>query len=171
MTSLLTPHAHCNFCGHRYDAEAVSKWPRYCADCTSTTWKNPIPVLVVLVPLNGGLLAVRRAIPPAEGQLALPGGYMEHGESWQQAAVRELLEETSIQLSPVFVDLLDLRMSHGGNLLIFCQTSPLKINESVIRDFKPNPEVSELVILREPTELAFPTHTEMANLFWSKRSS
>jgi 8-oxo-dGTP pyrophosphatase MutT (NUDIX family) len=39
---------------------------------------------------------VRRAIPPARDTLALPGGFIDYGESWQNAAARELREETGI---------------------------------------------------------------------------
>jgi len=45
-------------------------------------------VAVVVAPVDGGVLLVRRAIPP-EGP-ALPGGFVNHGEDWRAAAVREL---------------------------------------------------------------------------------
>jgi ADP-ribose pyrophosphatase YjhB (NUDIX family) len=46
------------------------------------------------------VLLVRRNIEPQIGQLALPGGYMNLGETWQQAGARELFEETGTIIRP-----------------------------------------------------------------------
>jgi 8-oxo-dGTP diphosphatase len=52
--------------------------------------------IVVLTIQDGSLqvLLVRRGIPPYEGEYALPGGFVHSHESLEQAAVRELAEET-----------------------------------------------------------------------------
>ncbi len=57
------------------------------------------PVLAASVAMHceGRLLLVRRALPPAKGQLAFPGGKVEAGETLQEAALRELLEETGFR--------------------------------------------------------------------------
>lgn len=73
-----------SFCGARLPAEA--DWLHRCPACGNTTYRNPLPVAVVLVPVeDGGLLLVRRAIEPRTGKLALPDGYVNFGETWQEA--------------------------------------------------------------------------------------
>jgi ADP-ribose pyrophosphatase len=54
---------------------------------------------------NEQVLLVKRARPPCQGQWAIPGGKIKPGESLQQAAEREILEETGITIKagePVF---------------------------------------------------------------------
>jgi 8-oxo-dGTP diphosphatase len=50
---------------------------------------------------NGLVLIVRRARPPADGIYTLPGGAVELGETLAEAVVREVREETSLEVEPV----------------------------------------------------------------------
>jgi ADP-ribose pyrophosphatase YjhB (NUDIX family) len=125
------------------------------------SWVNPLPVSVVLLPVDGGLLLVRRAIPPV-GQLALPGGYINLGESWQEAGARELREETGIAVDPAALTHFQTR-SADSFLLVFSVAPPL----AQLPAFTANEEVSELVIARAPAELAFSLHTD-AMAAWFK---
>ena len=60
---------------------------------------------------DGKVLLVKRGVPPSEGLWAIPGGMIELGETIQQAAEREIYEETGIRIQarePVYnFDLID----------------------------------------------------------------
>lgn len=59
----------------------------------------PSPVLsvdAVLFDPAGRLLLIRRKYPPFQGQFALPGGFVDYGETVEAAVMRELLEETGV---------------------------------------------------------------------------
>jgi 8-oxo-dGTP diphosphatase len=47
--------------------------------------------------LDGKLVLVKRGNPPFKGMHALPGGFVEVGETVERAAVREFLEETGLE--------------------------------------------------------------------------
>lgn len=148
---------YCSQCSVEMGEQAG--WPKRCPGCSREYFKNPTPVAVVVVPVDGGVLAVRRAIPPQVGHLALPGGFVNWGETWQQAACREVYEETNLVILPEELSLLELISVPEGNLLIFCRARP-RLIEQVDLGFR-NQEVSEMLVLYGPQELAFPTHTRM----------
>jgi 8-oxo-dGTP diphosphatase len=50
---------------------------------------------------NGRVLIVRRARPPAHGLYTLPGGGVELGETLEEAVIREVREETALEVEPV----------------------------------------------------------------------
>jgi len=50
---------------------------------------------------DGRVLIVRRARPPAHGLYTLPGGGVELGETLEEAVIREVREETALQIKPV----------------------------------------------------------------------
>lgn len=63
--------------------------------------RNPTPTTDVIVQKGTSILLVRRKNEPFKGILALPGGFINEGETAEQAAVREALEETSLQVEPI----------------------------------------------------------------------
>ena len=65
---------------------------------TSTLPPSPaLSVDAVLFDQQGRLLLIRRKYPPYQGQYALPGGFVDYGESVEAAVQRELEEETGVR--------------------------------------------------------------------------
>lgn len=157
-------HAHCCYCGHRFADGAA--WPRLCTPCGNISYANPIPVGVVLLPVGGGLLTVRRAIEPAIGQLALPGGFLDLGETWQEGCARELREETGVVIAAAEVSLYAAHSTPRGQLLIFGLAQPRRAEEIA---FVANDEASEVVVIDGPRELAFPLHTLVTREYFAGR--
>jgi ADP-ribose pyrophosphatase YjhB (NUDIX family) len=58
--------------------------------------RNPIPTVDLIIELNEGIILIKRKNPP-EGW-ALPGGFVDYGESLEQAALREAKEETGLDV-------------------------------------------------------------------------
>lgn len=153
---------HCPYCGTAC-AEGAG-WPRDCSGCGETQWRNPLPAAVVVQPvatLSGrlGVVVVRRAVEPARGRLALPGGYVEVGETWQEGAVRELREETGLVAYPGQVRLFDA-YSTRDTLEIFALL-PVR-DARTLPEAAPRPETAGWQVLETPGPLAFGQHTRAA---------
>lgn len=63
---------------------------------TETTYRNPIPTVDIIIELGGRIVLIERRNPPYGW--ALPGGFVDYGESLEAAAVREAKEETSLDV-------------------------------------------------------------------------
>jgi ADP-ribose pyrophosphatase YjhB (NUDIX family) len=61
--------------------------------------KNPFPTVDILIEIGGGIVLIERKNPPHGW--AIPGGFVDYGESLEQAAVREAKEETSLDVTLV----------------------------------------------------------------------
>ena len=160
-------HAHCSYCGTRWP-EGLG-WPRTCASCGETTWSNPLPVAVIMLPVSyrdgrTGVVVVRRDIEPFRGEIALPGGFIETGESWREAAVRELQEETGLVARAEDVGLFDVHSSYNGYTLMVFGVLPPRPAES-LPPSAPTEEATEWLVVTEPTPLCFPTHTSALAAF------
>ena len=64
--------------------------------------RNPVPTVDAIIEVPGGIVLIRRRNPPPGW--ALPGGFVDYGETVAAAAVREAREETGleVQLTELF---------------------------------------------------------------------
>lgn len=70
--------------------------PRFvCDDCQMIHYQNPNVVAGCIPEWEDKIILCRRAIEPRYGLWTLPAGFMENGETTQQAAARETLEEAN----------------------------------------------------------------------------
>lgn len=64
-------------------------------------YRNPTPTVDVILQRQSRILMVRRKKDPFKGQLALPGGFVNEGETAEAAVKREAMEETSLEVEPI----------------------------------------------------------------------
>jgi 8-oxo-dGTP diphosphatase len=116
--------------------------------------------------MQEGLLIIQRGIEPARGLWALPGGFLETGETWQAGAVREVYEETGLQVPRDDIELIEaLSVAQNRQIILFCGTkSSYRLSDF---NFAPSEETLDLRVMTQPENLAFSAHTEHARRFLS----
>jgi ADP-ribose pyrophosphatase YjhB (NUDIX family) len=120
-----------------------------------------------------GLLTVRRGIEPQLGEIGLPGGFIEEGETWQEAAVRELWEETGLRADVDEVQLTDTLSAPHFVILVFGRVKPRPVEDLAaltperVRELSAG-ETQELVVIDRAQPLAFPLHTEVSDRFFAE---
>ena len=68
----------------------------YCFHCKAIHYENPKPTATLICVDGDNLLLVKRAVEPGKGMWGLPGGFIELNETPDEAATRELKEETNL---------------------------------------------------------------------------
>jgi ADP-ribose pyrophosphatase YjhB (NUDIX family) len=157
-------NSYCSFCGNRLPDQGL--WPRRCSACGNTTYLNPVPVVVVLVPVDEGVVVIRRNTEPQKGMLALPGGYIDYGETWQEGASRELLEETGIEVPCDEISLYDVQNGLDNTLVVFGLAA--KQPSRALEPFS-SEETTEVILIDRPIELAFTMHTDVVRRYLERK--
>jgi ADP-ribose pyrophosphatase len=95
---LAAAYCFCPACGtKRSEFEPIR--PFRCHGCGHTTFFGPVAAVGAIVTNNDGeVLLIRRAHDPAKGKLGMPGGFIDPGESAEEALRREVLEEVGLQI-------------------------------------------------------------------------
>ncbi|RMG05794.1 MAG: NUDIX domain-containing protein [Nitrospirae bacterium] len=112
---------YCHDCGAVLEKRKIEGKKRLiCRECGHIHYHNPLPVTAVIVENERGeILLVKRANQPMRGMWCLPVGFAEADEEIEDAALRELREETG--LSGELGGVVDVRTAHNwfyGNLVM-----------------------------------------------------
>jgi len=101
-------HAHghvefrfCPRCGGNLDKRVVKPTePKrlVCVNCSFIFYQDPKVVAGTIFTVEGGIALLRRGVEPALGKWVFPGGYVDRGESVRDAAIRETLEESQVEV-------------------------------------------------------------------------
>lgn len=133
-----------------------------------------VGVAVVKVDNNGeiGYLGFKRGIMPFIGGVAFPGGFVNENEGSKEASIRELMEETGLQLddSPNWT-YVDEKKTPNNQLLIFYMYDKVLDWKDIQKQYELLEDKSEsqgLVFLNKDTEMCFSLHSEIRDFLFTK---
>jgi ADP-ribose pyrophosphatase YjhB (NUDIX family) len=163
-----------NYCSHCGEAVTVrvpagDNLPRHVCDaCGAVHYQNPKIVVGCIPEWDDRILLCKRAIEPRLGLWTLPAGFMENGETVQQGAARETLEEARAEVSVgALYALFNLPHINQVYMLFRAQLQNL--------DFGPGAESLEVELMREEQipwdDIAFPVISESLRLYYRDRSA
>jgi len=69
---------------------------KYCPKCDFVNYRNPLPVALAIAVKDKDFLLIKRGLSPRKGMWASPSGFIEIGETAEEACLRELKEETGV---------------------------------------------------------------------------
>ena len=141
--------------------------PRHvCEQCGTIHYQNPKLVVGALAEWEDRVLLCRRAIEPRHGMWTLPAGFMENGETVEQAARRETYEEACARVG-------ELQLYTLFDLPHINQVYMLFRGELADPDFAAGEESLEVRLFDEAdipwSELAFPTIGRTLEYFFADR--
>lgn len=114
---------YCMHCGQRLSTatpEGDTKRRLVCLDCGFVHYINPRPVAgVIPVRDDGHLLLVRRAIEPRIGSWVFPGGFMDVGETAEEAGARETREEACLVVDELSLVGVYTRVEPGVVVIVY----------------------------------------------------
>lgn len=162
---------YCCSCGGKLQEQVPpgdNRQRHVCRSCGQVHYLNPKMVTGCIPVWQEKVLLCRRAIEPRRGLWTLPAGFMENGESCQQGAARETLEEANARVRIV-------QLYTTFNLPHIDQVYLLFRGELLDLDFSPGDESLEVVLFAEEEipwdELAFPVVRETLRFFFRDRQS
>ncbi|MCS3470585.1 ADP-ribose pyrophosphatase YjhB (NUDIX family) [Pseudomonas sp. JUb42] len=159
----------CSQCGHtviQRIPEGDSRLRYVCEQCQTIHYQNPNIVAGSLPTWGRQVLLCRRAIEPRLGYWTLPAGFMENGETMEQAARRETVEEACANLKDLQLYML-VDVPHISQVHVFYRA------ELASLDFAAGPESLEVRLFDEAdipwSELAFMTVHKTLECFFADR--
>lgn len=67
-----------------------------CVECDRIIYSDPKVAVAAIIPLDNGIVLLKRAIEPQLGKWSFPSGYVDRGEKLERALEREVLEECGL---------------------------------------------------------------------------
>lgn len=112
---------YCSKCGNPVEQTVPSgdNRQRYvCPSCGTVHYQNPLIVIGCVPEQDGRILLCKRSIEPRYGYWTLPAGFMELGETLQEGAARETLEEACarVEIGRLFAS---VDVIHAGQVHFF----------------------------------------------------
>jgi ADP-ribose pyrophosphatase YjhB (NUDIX family) len=139
-----------------------------CTSCGMVHYKNPLLVLGCVPEWEDKILLCRRAIEPRLGFWTVPAGFMENGETLQNAAARECYEEALARVE-IGSLLAVVSVTHANQVHVMFRAKLLK------PEFAPGPESLEVGLYEEAQipwgELAFPSGEFTLRKFYEDRAA
>ncbi len=97
MKPIQLRYKFCPVCGKRLITKYTEGKDRLvCVECGFIFYQNPIPSVGMIVIKEGSCLFIKRGKAPGQNTWAPPSGFVECGETLEEAAARELKEETGL---------------------------------------------------------------------------
>jgi ADP-ribose pyrophosphatase YjhB (NUDIX family) len=96
------PFLFCPQCGcswEKYDSNVLIGNHIQCASCGFTLYRDPKIAVCAIVAIDDQIIMIRRTLPTNCGEWAIPGGFVDRGETVEAAAVREFKEEVLIDIN------------------------------------------------------------------------
>jgi len=91
--------AFCPWCASGLIEKRIDgKTRKHCPKCDFIHYKNPAPAAGAIIIDDGKVLLVKRKYPPRVGDWSFPAGFMEYGESPSHCCIREVKEETNLDV-------------------------------------------------------------------------
>lgn len=126
------PARYCSQCAAPLSERQVGGVNRLaCSRCRHVVFPDPKVAVVALVVEKGQVLLVQRRHAPEQGKWVLPGGFLDAGEEPRDVAVREVREETGLEIKGAkLVDLWAEPAVPGGASLVVLYRAERALGDS-----------------------------------------
>jgi ADP-ribose pyrophosphatase YjhB (NUDIX family) len=138
----------CPNCGHEgtVTQDTISRY--ICQNCEWEFWNNPSATVAIVFLKDGKALFAKRGIEPNKGKYDFPGGFVDYNEDIYDACVREIKEETTVDI----------------------KRKNLKLITGYTLEYLPGVSVSDLIFVVSAWEGDFVPKDDVAGLEWKSVS-
>ena len=159
-------NTYCHKCGDRLgEREVAGRMRPSCESCGETVFLDPKVAVAVVATEGEKILMVKRDIDPMMGRWSLPAGYVDRGEVVEEAAVREVREETGVEVR--LDSLLGVYSSRGAPVILVVYAGTVTAGAA-----SPGDEAQDVAYFPpdDMPEMPFP-HDDRIMRDWRERTS